>query len=165
MISLNMFTTAWASAPSCPDHFMVSSNGLLYSNRTNQLVAQNLINGYPGHITKVGGRNGVNVAIKTHINVAAAFITNPLRLPQVNHIDGNKLNSNWWNLEWCTHQQNIDHAVATGLTCCLFKRTSLTREQIEYMCRNPDHLSIAQLSRMFNCYAGSYIKNYRHLFV
>lgn len=34
---------------------------------------------------------------------------------QVNHINGNKLNNEITNLEWCTDQENKIHAFATGL--------------------------------------------------
>ena len=44
-----------------------------------------------------------------HRLVALCFIPNPNNLPQVNHIDENKLNNTIGNLEWCTSEYNNNH--------------------------------------------------------
>jgi len=61
-----------------------------------------------------------------HRLVAMVFIPNPKNKPQVNHIDGNKLNNNVSNLEWCTAKENIRHAFRTGL----YKKP-ITNEQVK----------------------------------
>ena len=50
-----------------------------------------------------------------HKLVAEAFIPNPLNLPEVNHIDGNRQNNNISNLEWVDSLGNKLHAIKTGL--------------------------------------------------
>ena len=50
-----------------------------------------------------------------HRLIAEYFIPNPNNLPQVNHIDGNKLNNSLDNLEWVTVQENVIHAYKNGL--------------------------------------------------
>lgn len=52
---------------------------------------------------------------KTHRIIAQVFIPNPNNLPQVNHIDGDKLNNCIDNLEWCTNEYNHKHKCEHGL--------------------------------------------------
>jgi hypothetical protein len=52
---------------------------------------------------------------RIHRLVAKAFIPNLNNKPDINHIDGNKLNNNVSNLEWCTKSENALHAYKTGL--------------------------------------------------
>lgn len=42
---------------------------------------------------------------------------NPNNYPQINHIDGNKLNNKKENLQWSNQKMNIHHAFRTGLIC------------------------------------------------
>ena len=48
-----------------------------------------------------------------HRILATAFIDNPGKKPQVNHIDENKLNNDLSNLEWCTGRENLVHGTRT----------------------------------------------------
>ena len=63
----------------------------------------------------------INLVLKNHLHqnfsihrlVAEYFIPNPDNLPVVNHLDGNKLNNDYTNLEWTTYSGNWYHALRT----------------------------------------------------
>lgn len=78
-----------------------------------------------GYATITLRKNGVSKIHRIHRLLAEAFIPNPKNLAEVNHIDGNKLNNNLSNLEWCTHLENMRHAFNTGLV----ERKPLTDDQ------------------------------------
>lgn len=66
-----------------------------------------------------------------HRLVAYHFVRVPKDLSEeslvVNHLDGNKLNNRWDNLEWTTHDGNMAHASATGLMHTTIDNHSLER--------------------------------------
>lgn len=59
-----------------------------------------------------------------HRLVCESFIPNPCNYPIINHKDGNPLNNNVSNLEWCTISHNTKHAWNIGafVNSKLFKR-------------------------------------------
>jgi hypothetical protein len=92
------------------DSFVVTSKtGQVYT-RPSMYRKQYVGNhGYPAFRFK-------DVLYLTHRLVAEAFVEGDSSL-EVNHIDGNKLNCHYTNLEWVTSSQNIKHAWDTGLRC------------------------------------------------
>jgi hypothetical protein len=58
---------------------------------------------------------GNRYRFSSHRLVALVFIPNPNNLPFINHKKGIKTDNRACAIEWTTHQENIDHAVETGL--------------------------------------------------
>jgi hypothetical protein len=61
-------------------------------------------------------KNGKTEVLLVHRVIAQTWIKNPKNLLTVNHKDGNKLNNNIMNLEWCSPSYNIIHSFKMGLS-------------------------------------------------
>lgn len=67
-----------------------------------------------GGYLKVGLTKNKKVYNKCiHRLVGLHFIENPNNYLELNHIDKNKTNNYYYNLEWCTRKQNNDHSQIT----------------------------------------------------
>lgn len=93
--------------------------------------------------------------VRIHRLVGEFFIPNINNLEQLNHLDGIKQNNNLENLEWISNADNMRHSYAIGLRIDSSKginngRCILTEEEVIYIYLNPQKLSYAKLSKMFN---------------
>lgn len=70
-----------------------------------------------------------------HRLVAQYFVPNIYDDPEVNHLDGNKHNNRFDNLEWCTPLQNTNHAIVTGLRRGKPRAEELFDEEDAWMAR------------------------------
>lgn len=68
-----------------------------------------------GYVRVNLSKGGFSKSYYVHRLVAMFFIPNTLNKPCINHKDGNKLNNHYLNLEWCTVDENNEHAIQNGL--------------------------------------------------
>lgn len=95
------------------DRVIVRKDGKKYPAKSKVLKQQLSNNGY----IRVNFRvNGKVVHLFVHRIVATCFVPNPLGLPEVNHIDCDRTNNRWDNLEWYTRQENIAYRDKLGHT-------------------------------------------------
>ena len=94
--------------------YLISNYGQIFSvEKKMKLIPQIAKRG--GYLVIKISYSGKKKCVKIHRLVAESFLENNLNKPQVNHIDGNKINNHVSNLEWCTSSENLKHAYATGL--------------------------------------------------
>lgn len=92
--------------------------------------------------------NGKLSYLTIHRLLAKIFIPNSNDYSDVNHIDGNKLNNDLTNLEWCSRSHNVQHAFSMGLN----PQRRITQEEINRIRDlRADGWKLVELAREFKC--------------
>lgn len=94
-------------------NYTIDECGNIFSKRYSKYIKQNTDkNGYK-YVNLSDNKN--LTTFKVHRLVAMHFIDNTENKEQVNHLDCNKANNHFKNLEWCTAKENTQHAIKNGL--------------------------------------------------
>ena len=150
--------------------YMVSNKGRIFSLKTLTFLEGSECNGY---IRMRLSKDGNRVRKFKHRIVAESFCENSKNKPFVNHIDGNKRNNHPNNLEWVTTEENIHHAMETGLMYTKGEKvhSAIINEEIAHeICRLIDEGNLnlkeiaKELSISYNCVAHiSAGKSWKHI--
>ena len=114
----------WKDIPDYEGYYQISNLGRVKSLEKTLIICKRKCVYKPlikkPHISKRGYweigicKNRLGVTKKIHRLIAISFIDNPKNHPQINHIDGNKLNNNISNLEWVNNRENACHRVKSS---------------------------------------------------
>lgn len=123
--------------------YSVSCEGEIKNDITNRILKPDLNSKGYYRVTIKGKHQFI------HRIVAKHFIPNHDNKLQVNHIDHNKSNNNYLNLEWVTNKEN---------TLCSFNNgrisgaTKLNIDQVKHIleCITNKSLSVIELSKLYN---------------
>ncbi len=110
----------WRPVPKFENEYEVSNSGSIRSLdryvRSKSKLSLRLVKGRVMRVSfKPYGSvtlayNGSKTSVLVHRIVAELFVDNPHKKPCVNHLDGDKTNNNYWNLEWVTYSENELHS-------------------------------------------------------
>jgi hypothetical protein len=94
-------------------YYEVSNYGRIRKIKTGRIIRGNKRDGY---IHFNSNHNGIRFTVRVHRLVAKYFIINPnpSEFDCINHLNCNRSDNHYLNLEWCNRQLNLDHAVNLG---------------------------------------------------
>lgn len=131
-------------------NYNVTRDGQVYSIKSGHILSQRIDRA--GYYSVSLSNKSIKRTMYVHRLVALKYVSNPENKPQVNHIDGNKLNNHADNLEWVTASENHIHAHATGLkkssekhrlTCRKLTPEQISEIRAKYIPRKKGHSTYA----------------------
>lgn len=131
--------------------YMINNIGVIMTPKGEVAKLYTTSSGYKSIWIHIKGKQN-NYPQLVHRLVAVAFIPNPDNKLEVNHIDSNKENNWVGNLEWVTHQENINHAIGLGhqVIGINHKNAKCTEKQINAACKlleNP-YIPLSDVSKI-----------------
>lgn len=105
-------------------------------------------------------KDGERKSKRVHRLVGKAFVPKIKGKNLINHKDGNPLNNNANNLEWCNQSENIKHAYETGLMESNFTKYKhrISKEYVENKGTN-----IKKLSKKYGCSDSSIRRHFNNV--
>lgn len=138
--------------------YLISENGEVISVKNNcHKILKKRINSRGYYYINLC-KNGKYKSVSIHRIVGKHFVDNPNNYNILNHIDGNKLNNDYSNLEWCTASHNSKEASRLGLlNIRKGNESNLYSGKINIdiankirKIRNDENLPYSKIAKMFN---------------
>lgn len=108
---MEMFNSIWVDIPNYPNYKASPEGNFLSLNYRNTGKAKVLKQGDSrGYNTITLYKNKKPLTMRSHRLIAKIFCKSASDLLEVNHINGNKKDNNYLNLEWCTSSENQIHS-------------------------------------------------------
>lgn len=97
----------WLDIDGYENEYQISNYGRLKSLKSDMIMKPMV--GTNGYLSACLWKNGKQRKLSIHRLVAKGFVPNPHNYKEVNHIDEDKTNNRYDNLEWCTHKYNMNY--------------------------------------------------------
>lgn len=126
----------WLPVEETFGRYLISNVGNVKNTKTGRILRPTSTSGYLSVALQV--KVGLQRTFFIHRLVARYFCKGYQENLVVNHIDGNKLNNHYTNLEWVTGAENVKHAYSIGLNKGRTKKPILCVETGEIFCSVTD---------------------------